>query len=127
MALRSPVLRGGVLDGGIEVVVGGDAPVTLGCRLLVNAAGLGAWRVARGLAGFPAHAVPPRHLAKGNYYAFAGRAPFRRLIYPVPEDGGLGVHLTLDLGDQARFGPDVEWLDVEGQGGGRGRGPPTRR
>ena len=126
LAFGAPVLRGEVIGGGIAVEVGGGAPMTLVCRTLVNAAGLGAWRVARGLAGFPAHAVPPRHLAKGNYYALAGRAPFRRLIYPVPEDGGLGVHLTLDLGDQARFGPDVEWLDVEGQGG-EGQGPPTRR
>jgi L-2-hydroxyglutarate oxidase LhgO len=116
LAFGAPVLRGEVIDRGIAVEVGGAAPMTLVCRTLVNAAGLGAWRVARGLAGFPAHAVPPRHLAKGNYYALAGRAPFRRLIYPVPEDGGLGVHLTLDLGGQARFGPDVEWLDVEGQG-----------
>ena len=123
LAFGAPVLRGEVIGGGIAVEVGGAAPMTLVCRTLVNAAGLGAWRVARGLAGFPAHAVPPRHLAKGNYYALAGRAPFRRLIYPVPEDGGLGVHLTLDLGDQARFGPDVEWLDVEGQGG-EGQGPP---
>ena len=148
LAFGAPVLLGEVIGGGIAVEVGGAAPMTLVCRTLVNAAGLGAWRVARGLAGFPAHAVPPRHLAKGNYYALAGRAPFRRLIYPVPEDGGLGVHLTLDLGGQARFGPDVEWLDVgwldvEGQGGGRagarrcaarlwrgsgaGRPPSTRR
>jgi L-2-hydroxyglutarate oxidase LhgO len=55
--------------------------------------------------------VPPLHYAKGNYYALAGRAPFSRLIYPVPEAAGLGVHLTLDLGGQARFGPDVEWID----------------
>ena len=55
--------------------------------------------------------VPPLHLAKGNYYGLARRAPFSRLIYPVPEPGGLGVHLTIDLAGQARFGPDVEWVD----------------
>ena len=54
--------------------------------------------------------TPPLHLAKGNYFSLAGRAPFTRLIYPVPEQAGLGVHLTLDLGGQARFGPDVQWL-----------------
>lgn len=79
-------------------------------RVVINAAGLGAQAVAAALVGFPSGLIPKPHLAKGNYYALAGRAPFRRLIYPVPETGGLGVHLTLDLGGQARFGPDVEWL-----------------
>jgi L-2-hydroxyglutarate oxidase LhgO len=65
----------------------------------------------RALSGLPPHSVPPLHYAKGNYYALAGRAPFSHLIYPVPESAGLGVHLTLDLGGQARFGPDVEWID----------------
>jgi L-2-hydroxyglutarate oxidase LhgO len=66
--------------------------------------------VARCIEGFPQQHCPTPHYAKGNYYALAGRAPFSRLIYPLPEPGGLGVHLTLDLGGQARFGPDVEWL-----------------
>jgi len=60
--------------------------------------------------GFPQAAVPPLHLAKGHYFSLRGRSPFTRLVYPTPSDGGLGVHLTLDLGGQARFGPDVEWL-----------------
>lgn len=111
IALRSPLLGGEIVDGGFTLEVGGEAPMRLGCRRLVNAAGLGAWDVARALRGFPAAAIPPRHLAKGNYFTLSGcRAPFSRLIYPVPEDGGLGVHLTLDLAGQARFGPDVEWL-----------------
>jgi L-2-hydroxyglutarate oxidase LhgO len=62
------------------------------------------------MVGFPPQRVPVPHYAKGNYFALAGRAPFSRLIYPMPEPGGLGVHLTLDLGGQARFGPDVQWL-----------------
>ena len=104
-------LRAPGAPGGIEVEVGGAAPMRLACDMLVNAAGLGAWDVAGALAGFPPAALPPRRLAKGNYYALTGgRAPFSRLIYPVPEDGGLGVHLTLDLAGRARFGPDVEWL-----------------
>ncbi len=85
-------------------------------RWLVNAAGLDAQAVAAGMEGFPVDAIPPRHLAKGHYFALAGRAPFSRLIYPLPVDGGLGVHLTLDLAGQARFGPDVQWLDSPAAG-----------
>jgi L-2-hydroxyglutarate oxidase LhgO len=79
--------------------------------LLVNCAGLRAPSVARLIDGFPAAKIPPELYAKGNYYALAGRPPFSRLIYPVPEPGGLGVHVTLDMGGQARFGPDVEWVE----------------
>jgi L-2-hydroxyglutarate oxidase LhgO len=114
VAYRAPLLAGTIAAGaaaGFLLEVGGDAPAELACRRLINAAGLSAWDVAARLRGFPAAAIPPRYLAKGNYFALSGcRAPFSRLIYPVPEDGGLGVHLTLDLAGQARFGPDVEWL-----------------
>lgn len=88
----------------------------LRARWLVNAAGLDAQAVASAMQGFPAAAVPRRHIAKGHYFSLAGRSPFTRLIYPTPVDGGLGVHLTLDLGGQARFGPDVQWLDDDGAG-----------
>lgn len=81
-------------------------------RTLVNAAGLGAIPLAKALQGLDARHVPTAHYAKGNYFQLSGaRAPFSRLVYPVPEHGGLGVHLTLDLGGQARFGPDVQWVD----------------
>ena len=83
----------------------------LGTPWIVNAAGLDAQAVAASMEGFPAAAIPPRHLARGHYFSLSGRAPFSRLIYPMPTDGGLGVHLTLDLGGQAKFGPDVEWID----------------
>lgn len=83
----------------------------LQARWIVNAAGLDAQAVAASIGGFPASAIPPRHLARGHYFSLSGRAPFSRLIYPMPVDGGLGVHLTLDLGGQARFGPDVDWID----------------
>jgi L-2-hydroxyglutarate oxidase LhgO len=96
--------------GGIEVDVGGTEPITLGCRLLVNSAGLHAPDVARRIEGMPAERVPTAYYAKGNYFTLTGRSPFTRLIYPVPVPGGLGVHLTIDLGGQARFGPDVEWI-----------------
>lgn len=82
----------------------------MSARWLVNCAGLDAQGVARRMHGFPAQAIPALHLAKGHYFSLAGRAPFKHLIYPTPVDGGLGVHLTLDLGQQAKFGPDVEWL-----------------
>jgi L-2-hydroxyglutarate oxidase LhgO len=83
----------------------------LEARALVNSAGLAAPALARLMKGFPAQRVPPAYLAKGSYFTLAGRAPFDRLIYPLPEPGGLGVHLTLDLGGRARFGPDVEWVE----------------
>jgi len=96
----------------VQVATGpGAMPFDLHARWLVNAAGLQAQAVAAAIEGFPAAAIPPRYLAKGHYFSLAGRAPFQRLIYPLPADGGLGVHLTLDLGGQARFGPDVEWLN----------------
>ena len=79
---------------------------------VINAAGLSAVALARTLPGYPAALLPQAYLAKGNYYALAGRSPFSHLIYPVPEAGGLGVHLTLDLGGRSRFGPDVEWIET---------------
>lgn len=112
LALQSPLLAGEISDRGIALRVGGAEPMQLKARLVINAAGLGAQAVAASLAGFPADRVPPSLYAKGNYYSLAGRAPFSRLVYPLPEPGGLGVHLTLDLGGQARFGPDVEWVDA---------------
>lgn len=88
-----------------------SAELELEANLLVNCAGLQAPALASRIDGLDPAGIPTAWFAKGNYYALAGKAPFSRLIYPVPEPGGLGVHLTLDLGGQARFGPDVEWLD----------------
>jgi L-2-hydroxyglutarate oxidase LhgO len=111
-AFHAPLEHAKAAADGIELDVGGEAPITLECRLLVNAAGLGATAVARGIDGMPIELIPPAYLAKGNYFSCSARAPFSHLIYPVPEPGGLGVHLTLDLAGQARFGPDVEWVDT---------------
>jgi L-2-hydroxyglutarate oxidase LhgO len=111
-AFHTPLLRAKAHGHRIELDAGGSAPVTLECRLLVNAAGLGASAVARSIDGMPIDLIPPSYLAKGNYFSCSVRAPFSRLIYPVPEPGGLGVHLTLDMAGQARFGPDVEWVDT---------------
>ena len=110
LALRSPVLS---VDscGPVHVVqVGGEAPMELGARWVVNAAGLWAPGLAACIHGLAAQHVPVARYAKGNYFSLSGRAPFSHLIYPVPEAAGLGVHLTLDMAGQARFGPDVEWI-----------------
>lgn len=86
---------------GVMVHTTGDEAMSLRARLLVNCAGLHAQSLARRMAGFPQQHVPPTFYAKGNYFSLGGRAPFSRLIYPVPEAAGLGVHLTIDLGMQA--------------------------
>lgn len=111
IAFFSPVMGGRVVDGAVELDVGGAEAMSLRCRLVVNAGGLHAPQLARGIVGMPAQHVPTPYYAKGNYFTLSGRSPFSRLIYPVPVPGGLGVHLTIDLGGQARFGPDVEWVD----------------
>ncbi|MBY4945453.1 NAD(P)/FAD-dependent oxidoreductase [Cupriavidus respiraculi] len=111
LAVQSPVLSGAVTAEGIQLEVGGDTATTLLANTVVNCAGLTAPDMARRIAGMPADRIPPQYYAKGCYFTLAGRAPFSRLIYPVPEAAGLGVHLTIDLGGQARFGPNVRWID----------------
>lgn len=111
VVVASPVLDGRVFSDRIELSIGGSDPATVRCRCVVNAAGLRAQEVARGLVGLAGETIPPQYFAKGHYFVLNGRAPFRHLVYPVPVAGGLGVHLTLDLAKQARFGPDVSWLD----------------
>ncbi|MBX3637252.1 MAG: NAD(P)/FAD-dependent oxidoreductase [Rubrivivax sp.] len=112
LAFDAPVRAGGPAAGGLRLEVGGAQPMALEAGVVVNAAGLHAPALARRLDGLAPGCVPRAHFAKGSYYGLAGRSPFSRLIYPVPEPGGLGVHLTLDLGGQARFGPDVEWVEA---------------
>jgi L-2-hydroxyglutarate oxidase LhgO len=111
IAFRAPVLGGRVTPRGFLLEVGGDEAMTLECRLLVNSAGLSAPTLARRIAGIPGETIPRDYYCRGVYFTLSGRAPFRRLIYPVPEHAGLGVHLTLDMGGQAKFGPDTEWID----------------
>jgi len=110
-AFHSPVKQGRATADGIEIEVGGTEPMNLRCRLLVNCAGLHAPTLAKKITGMPSDRVPTAYYAKGNYFTLAGRSPFSRLIYPVPVPGGLGVHITVDMGGQAKFGPDVEWID----------------
>jgi L-2-hydroxyglutarate oxidase LhgO len=109
LALKSPLAKGVVRPGGIELHVAGAEPIL--AAQVVNSAGLRAPSLARRIEGYPAELAPPEFYAKGNYYTLARRPPFARLVYPVPEPGGLGVHVTLDLGGRARFGPDVEWVE----------------
>lgn len=111
LALNSRFENGCSVDDGFELDIGGTDPMRLKCNILVNCAGLAARDVALKLKGVPTAKVPKSYIAKGNYFSLTGKAPFKHLIYPVPEPGGLGVHLTLDLGKQARFGPDVEWIE----------------
>lgn len=117
LALRTP-FEGAERDGdGFAIRTGGDDPATITASRIVNAGGLWAADIAGRIDAMPADAIPHMRYAKGCYFRLSGRPPFSRLIYPVPEDGGLGVHATLDLGGQVRFGPDVEWLE-DGTGPG---------
>jgi L-2-hydroxyglutarate oxidase LhgO len=112
IAFGTPVLAGHAIERGLVIETSGPAPLRIAAGVVVNAAGLGAQAFARSIVGMPADRIPPLHLAKGNYFSLSGRSPFSRLIYPMPTPGGLGVHLTLDLAGQAKFGPDVEWIDT---------------
>jgi L-2-hydroxyglutarate oxidase LhgO len=107
LVTKTPVIGGRITSHGIFIETGGDASFTLKSRLVINAAGLFAQDVARRLKGFPAAAVPPTFYAKGHYFTLGERAPFQHLIYPMPDHAGLGIHATLDLGGQCKFGPDV--------------------
>src|SRR6185437_2321496 len=111
IAYRTRVEGGRVTGGGFALDIGGDEAMSLDCKLLVNSAGLHAPSVARTIAGIPPATIPRDHFCRGVYFTLSGRAPFSRLVYPVPEHAGLGVHLTLDMGGQAKFGPDTEWID----------------
>ena len=113
MALSAPVTAiHQNKDGFVVGVAGGDGTFELGCKVLVNAAGLGAVAVAGMVAGLDPSQVPRQYLSRGCYFALQGKAPFRHLIYPVPKSASLGTHLTLDLGGQAKFGPDQEWIEA---------------
>ncbi len=111
LAYYSPVESGRVTDEGIVLNVGGESPITLIANSVVNAVGLWAQPLAHCIEGIPSEVIPARYFARGVYFTVSGKPPFSRLIYPVPEPGGLGCHFTIDLGGQGKFGPDVEWID----------------
>ena len=110
LALLSPAVSIDSTGVAHVVAVGGETPIELAASVVVNAAGLWAPGLAANIQGLAPERVPRARYAKGHYFSLAGRTPFSHLIYPIPEAAGLGVHLTLDLAGQARFGPDVEWI-----------------
>jgi L-2-hydroxyglutarate oxidase LhgO len=110
LVLNTPVALVHTAQAAIELVASDGTRLL--AKAVINAAGHGATALAATMRGFPAHCVPKQYYAKGSYFNLAGRSPFSRLIYPVPESAGLGVHLTLDMGGQARFGPDVQWVNT---------------
>ena len=105
-----------IRDDGFEVFLEGDIPPIL-TKTLINAAGLGAQAVAQRMVGLNPATIPQQYLAKGNYFGISGAAPFSRLIYPVPVDGGLGAHFTMNIAGESVFGPDVEWLSSDDPAG----------
>ena len=113
IALATPYLRAEALPDGYRVHTGGGEPATIACRHLVLAPGLGAQEAAAALDAFPQALIPARHLAKGTYFALHARAPFSRLIYPLPVPGSLGTHYRRDIGGNPVFGPDIEWIEHE--------------
>ena len=120
IAYQSPLISAKAIGtnsaGGFELEIGGPDGMRLQTKLLINCAGMSAPAVAQKIEGLQDRHIPKAYFAKGNYFSLSGKSPFKHLIYPIPEPGGLGVHLTLDMGGQAKFGPDVEWLDIETEG-----------
>ena len=112
LAFHTPFIGADVGGNTLYVEAGGADPMRLSTSILGNCAGLSASLAAKAMRGLDSAHVPETLYAKGNYFSLRGRVPFSHLIYPAPQTHGLGVHLTLDLGGQARFGPDVEWVDT---------------
>jgi len=120
VAYQSPLISAKPLGenakGGFELEIGGADGMKIQTKLLINCAGMSAPAVAHKIHSLSKDQIPKAYFAKGNYFSLSGKSPFNHLIYPIPEPGGLGVHLTLDMGGQAKFGPDVEWLDINEEG-----------
>ncbi len=119
VAYQSPLISatplGDQARDGYELLIGGADGMQIQTKLLINCAGMSAPAVAQTISGLAKEQIPKAYFAKGNYFSLSGKSPFKHLIYPIPEPGGLGVHLTLDMGGQAKFGPDVEWLDIDAE------------
>lgn len=117
VAYQSPLISakplGANAQDGFELEIGGADVMKIQTKLLINCAGMSAPAIAKKIEGLAKEQIPKAYFAKGNYFSLSGKSPFKHLIYPIPEPGGLGVHLTLDMGGQAKFGPDVEWLEID--------------
>ena len=117
IAYQSPLISakpiGTSAQDGFELEIGGADGMKIQTKLLINCAGMSAPAIAKRIEGLAQEQIPKAYFAKGNYFSLSGKSPFKHLIYPIPEPGGLGVHLTLDMGGQAKFGPDVEWLEID--------------
>ena len=117
VAYQSPLISarpiGANAKDGFELDIGGADSMKIQANILINCAGMSAPAVAEKIHSLSKDQIPKAYFAKGNYFALSGKSPFNHLIYPIPEPGGLGVHLTLDMGGQAKFGPDVEWLEID--------------
>ena len=111
IVFKTPVTAARPSASGMEVETGGASPITIGCRCLINAAGLNAQTVAASIDGLDPVHIPPAYLAKGNYFHLTSPSPFKRLVYPLPTRGSLGVHVSFDLAGRVRFGPDIHWID----------------
>lgn len=110
IAFATPVLSGTVLEDGVELLTGGESPVTIRARTVINAAGHHAIAIAGSIAGPHTQDLPTPRFVKGSYFSVLGKTPFSRLIYPMPDSASLGLHLTVDLSGRGRLGPDAEWL-----------------
>jgi L-2-hydroxyglutarate oxidase LhgO len=108
---RTKVERVDVIDGGFDVQTRGTESMAITSKAVVNCAGFDAQTLAGRVNAYPAERVPPRFLAKGNYFSVSGPTPFKHLVYPMPVSGGLGVHITLDLAGRMRLGPDLHWVE----------------
>ena len=111
LVLNSPVTGGAVTADGIQLEVGGADPMSIVCKTVINSAGHGAPIVSRAITGIPPATIPANYYAIGHYYTLTGKAPFNHLVYPVARQDWLGVHVTLDLGDRCKFGPDFSWRE----------------
>lgn len=110
LILKSKILDGEILDNGIKITIDDYEKTTIKAKYVVNSLGLEAVPFLKKLNGFPSSEIPNYAYAKGSYFSLLGKNPFKKLIYPIPEKAGLGIHLTIDLQGNARFGPDVEWI-----------------
>jgi len=111
VVLNSPVVGGEIREKRILLNIGGIDPIAVECNTVINAAGLGAHKLSQRIKGVPDNLIPRVYYAKGSYFFLTGSPPFSRLIYPLPSAAGLGIHYTLDLSTQGRFGPDIQWVD----------------